>query len=137
MTTLALFITGWAAWGCLVNIPAWVRLLMMPASKRAEWVRWGMVLHAFGTGFVFIALASAIWSRGSLSPLILFNLDLPPASVLIWAALIGLAEAAFVWTSQLPKDPPVLGLPWAWLVYVVGTVTWGVTVLLWSAGALS
>lgn len=136
MTTLALFITGWAAWGCLVNIPAWIRLLMMPSSKRAEWVRLGMVLHAVGMSFVLIALASAIWERGSLSPLILFSIDVPPAFALVFAGLIGLAETSFVWTSQLPKDPPVLGVSWAWLIYIVGTITWGATVLVWSVGGL-
>jgi len=137
MTTLALFVTGWAAWGCLVNIPAWIRLVIMPAPPRAEWVRLGMVLQALGTGIVLVALASAIWANRTLAPLVLFGLILPAESVIVWAGLIGLAETAFVWTSQLPKDPPVLGISWPWLIYLAGTFSWAVAVLLWAAGALS
>lgn len=136
MTAFALFVIGWAAWGCLVNIPAWIRLLAMPGSQRAEWVRLGMVLQAFGVGSLLAALASAIWQSTTLAPIILIGLNIPAGAVVIWAGLIGLAEASFVWTSQLPKDPPVLGIPWAWMAYIIGTITWGVAVMFWAAGAL-
>lgn len=136
MTAFALFVMGWAAWGCLVNIPAWIRLLAMPGSHRADWVRLGMVLQAIGVGSLLAAPASAIWQSATLAPIILIGLDIPAGAVVVWAGLIGLAEASFVWTSQLPKDPPVLGIPWAWLTYIVGTITWGVTVMFWAAGAL-
>lgn len=136
MTTFALFIVGWAAWGCLINIPAWIRLLIKPGTARAEWVRLGMVLQALGTGAVLVAIASAIWESASLAPLILISVHIPAISMVAWAGLIGLAEAAFVWTSQLPKDPPVLGVKLSWLLYLAGTVAWGVAVLLWAARAL-
>lgn len=138
MTALvfALFVVGWAAWGCVVNIPAWVRLLVKPGTARAEWVRLGMVLQAFGTGAVLVALASAIWQSVTLAPIILIGVHIHASFVIVWAGLIGLAEAFFVWTSQLPKDPPVLGVSWAWFVYIAGTVTWAVAVLLWATGAL-
>lgn len=136
MTTFALFIVGWAAWGCIVNIPAWVRHLIEPGTARAEWVRLGMVFQAVGTGVILVAIASAIWESASLAPIILISINIPAVGVVIWAGLIGLAEAAFVWTSQLPKDPPVLGLSPAWLIYIAGTTAWGIAVLLWAAGAL-
>lgn len=133
MTTFALFIVGWAAWGCLVNIPAWIRLLIKPGTARAEWVRLGMVLQALGTGAVLVAIGSAIWESASLAPLILISIKIPAISMVIWAGLIGLAEGAFVWTSQLPKDPPVLGVRMSWLIYIAGTNAWGVAVLIWAA----
>lgn len=135
MTTFALFIVGWAAWGCIVNIPAWVRHLTEPGTPRAEWVRLGMVLQALGTGTILVAIASAIWATGTLAPIILISINIPATGVVIWAGLIGLAEAAFVWTSQLPKDPPVMGMKFSWLIYVAGTICWVVTVLIWAGGA--
>lgn len=131
---LALFVVGWAAWGCIVNIPAWIRLLTEPGSRRAGWVRLGMVLQAIGTGVLLSAIGSAIWVSATLAPIILISINIPATGVVIWAGLIGLAEASFVWTSQLPKDPPVLGLRLSWLTYLVGTTAWGVAVLLWAWG---
>lgn len=133
MTTFALFIVGWAALGCIINIPSWIRLLSQPGTPRAGWVRMGMVLQACGTGALLVAIASAIWQSASLAPLILISINIAASWMLLWAGLIGLAEGAFVWTSQLPKDPPVLGMKFGWLLYLIGTAGWGVAVMFWAA----
>lgn len=132
MTALTLFVIGWAAWGAIVNIPAWLRLLLQPTAKRFRWIRLGMVLQSIGISFSFIVRGSFIWATGAAPPLIMFGFLIEPGATIVWTSMVALAQMCFVWTSQIPAVPPLPRANWPWRAYLGGTAVWAVIVIGWA-----